>query len=224
MVENRCRPVVGGNPTVHLDSKFVDSSNLHELDLASNSLTALDTTSSNLLLNTQVVSPTCNEIADPEDATHKSFYNDCRKGTSGDCDHYLMNAWRNPTKPVFGQLLDDSYVLYDTRLELDENTIENPLLDGGGGKVLRSTFVAQTQVFDDSPRPAYSCSNVPQNIFNEEHCKLSFDEKVCVSYDVASASRTLNKKTLRQLFRLTDRYVYAVDGKELTLPNSQPSP
>lgn len=49
----------------------------------------------------------------------------------------------NPDAPVFAQLPDRSYALYDSRIILHENTIENPVMDGGGKSVLRSTLRAQ---------------------------------------------------------------------------------
>jgi hypothetical protein len=224
-VNGVCRPVIGGNPTVHLDSSFVVSSTYHELDLTSSTLIPLDTSyskGSSLLLDNAIVTATCNDIADPQDATHKSFQNDCNNNASpGNCDHYKMNSWRNPTKPVFGKRQDGIYVLYDTRLELDENTIENPLIDGGGNKVVASTFVAETSVFNASPRPAYYCSNAPQDTFNEEHCILSFDPNVCVSFDTAVMNAiTFDEHTIQQMFSLTGRYVFAVKGKSMFVSTS----
>lgn len=219
MVGGVCRPVVGGNPTVHLDSTVVDGPDYHELDLSANTLVPLDLNTSQgatLLLDDDVKSPTCADIAHPQDSTHKSFEDDCNDVKyPGDCDHYKRNGWRNPAKPVFGRLSDGSFVLYDIRLELDENTIENPLIDGGGNKVVNSLFVAPTSVYDDSPRPSYYCSNAPQDIFNEAHCKLSFDPNVCVSYDTAVMKAIpFNEDTLKQIFSLTGRYVYAVKGEK----------
>lgn len=210
--------MLGGNPTVHLDFNFVDSTTYHELDLKNSTLIPLDIRYSNgssLLLDNDIDSATCSDIPDPQDATHKSFGYDCNDlKFPGDCDHYKMNSWRHPIEPVFGKQQDGTYLLYDSRLQLDENTIENPLIDGGGNKVVASTFVANTTVFDSSPRPAYYCSNAPQNIFNEEHCVLSFDPNVCVSYDTAVMKAiAFDEQTLADIFSITGRYVYAVKGK-----------
>lgn len=220
VVGGKCRPVVGGNPTVHLDLSVTDGLDYHELDLSGNTLIPLDLSDSQgatLLLDNDVESPTCAEIADPQDSTHKSFLDDCDNVRyPGDCDHYKRNGWRNPLTPVFGRLSDGSFVLYDTRLELDENTIENPLIDGGGKKVVNSLFAEQTSVYNDSPRPAYYCANAPQDIFNEAHCKLSFDPNVCVSSDSAVINAIpFDEDTLKQVFSLTGRYVYAVKGEKL---------
>ena len=202
---------------MHLDTNVVDTGDFHLLDLSDNSLIPLETyfsKGSSLLLNDDVVSVVCEDIADPQDATHKSFLRDCSSNIPNDCDHFEKNSWRRPTKPVFGQRKDGSYTLYDSRLELDENTNLNPLIDGGGKKVLASTFVAETSKFDATPRPAYYCANAPQNIFNEEHCKLSFDANVCISVDVSVLNAiTLNESTLQEMFRLTSRLVFAVKGR-----------
>ena len=48
-----------------------------------------------------------------------------------------------PDKPVFAQLPDKSFVLHDTRTILHENSLESPLMDGGGASVLRSTIRSQ---------------------------------------------------------------------------------
>lgn len=41
---------------------------------------------------------------------------------------------------MFGLLPDGSYVLHDTRMILHENTLKDPLIDGGGSTVLRTTI------------------------------------------------------------------------------------
>lgn len=221
IVDEVCRPVLGGNPTVNLDPVFLNSVDYHELSIPTNTMTVIDqeyTKGSNLLLNTEITSDntvTCDSIANPADSLHKSFRGDCDTQEPGDCDHYLENGWRHPTKPVFGLLDNDVHVLFDSRLQLDENTITNPLVDGGGNKVFASTFSAETTKQDASPRPSYYCSNAPQDIFNEEGCYLSFDPNVCTSFDIAVIKAiTFDEETLQQMFELTDgRYVYAVKGK-----------
>lgn len=48
-----------------------------------------------------------------------------------------------PDKPVFAMLPDGTHAIFDSRLILHENTLENPVMDGGGHTVLRSTIRAQ---------------------------------------------------------------------------------
>ena len=208
------RIIVGGNPEVNLDRRFVNAGNYHELDLSDKMMKGLDleySKASSFMLQQNHISDTCDVIADPEDSTHKTFRNDCR-GES--CDHYLDNGWRNPTKTVFGIHPKGFYMLYDQRLDLDENTIERPMIDGGGKKVLNSLFVAPTSVYrSDDPRPAYYCANVPQNIFNEEGCRLSFDPNVCAPrQNEVMTAITLDTDSLIQMFQLTKRYVYSIQG------------
>lgn len=199
---------------MNLDRRFVNAGNYHELDLSNKMMTQLDleySKASSFMLEQEHISDTCDIIADPEDSTHKTFRNDCR-GES--CDHYLDNGWRNPTETVFGIHPNGFYMLYDQRLDLDENTIERPMIDGGGKKVLNSLFVAPTSVYrSDDPRPAYYCANVPQNIFNEEGCRLSFDPNVCAPrQDEVMTAITLDTDSLIQMFQLTKRYVYSIQG------------
>jgi hypothetical protein len=68
--------------------------------------------------------------------------------------------------PVFGKTADGEYLLYDPRLVLNENTIENPLLDGGG----------QLSVETDGE---VLCSNAPRTFLNEDHCVLSTEPTAC---------------------------------------------
>ena len=138
--------IIGGNPIVHLDPDALDSTGYHELDLSSSSVSKLDieySGGSTFLLEDELSSSTCLTLDDPEDDKHKSFRYDCEPTLAGDCDHYLDNSWRSPKKTVFGKLPDTEgggYALYDRRLVLDENTIENPLIDGGGNKVCMRHF------------------------------------------------------------------------------------
>ena len=55
------------------------------------------------------------------------------------------------------------YLLFDPQLHWLENTIDNPLPDGGGyAKFLSGNMI------DTKGHMYMSCSNVPRNIFNEK--------------------------------------------------------
>jgi len=103
----------------------------------------------------------------------------------------------DPDKPVFAQLPDGSFVIHDTRMLLHENTLENPLMDGAGPSVLRSTIRAQREgivtgrnnvgpglysdtfyIFND--QNVALCINEQPNYINFDHCKVSYEENVCV--------------------------------------------
>lgn len=73
--------------------------------------------------------------------------------------------------PLFGKIYNPETtqtetVLFDPMLTVRENTMENPLADGGG------------QVRLDSDN-ATQCANVPRNFMNEKHCKLSRLPSTC---------------------------------------------
>ena len=173
-----------------------------------------------------------------------------------------------PDKPVFAQLPDKSFVLHDTRTILHENSLESPLMDGGGTSVLRSTirsqrdgiFATQMEIGPaeakllseqfyickcflfhlpvpssllnvallDNDQNVALCVNEQPNFLNFDHCKLSFEDNVCVKeYATSAKSATdvqmvikFDDQTLMQLHDVTsvssdgiDRtsYLYAVD-------------
>ena len=82
--------------------------------------------------------------------------------------------------------------MYDSRLLLHGNTLENPIIDGGGNSVLRSTLRAKRDglktmkypwaeeyyVFND--HNIALCSNEQPNFLNQDSCVLSYEENVCV--------------------------------------------
>ena len=70
------------------------------------------------------------------------------------------------TPPIFGHTInaqtgETEYMLFDPTLRFQENTVENPLPDGGGNLYKQS----DGRVF---------CSNVKRSFQNEDHCKLLF--------------------------------------------------
>lgn len=100
--------------------------------------------------------------------------------------------------PIFGRLPDGSWLQFDARLELEQNTLKNPLIDGGKVKHLASGKETL-------------CSNVPRNFLNEETCIVS--SNACSSTISSSDLEILlNDNTIVQLTNLTRRYVYAIDG------------
>jgi hypothetical protein len=87
---------------------------------------------------------------------------------------------------------------------MDKNTIEDPLKDGGGAKVVEGMRDGVV---------SYYCANAPESIFNEGGCILSTESNVCREYDSAILdSLHLTESTLVGLHGVTGRYVYAIDG------------
>jgi uncharacterized protein (DUF1800 family)/uncharacterized protein (DUF1501 family) len=75
--------------------------------------------------------------------------------------------------PLFGKTLNTvtgqyEHLLFDPHLVLFENSVENPLPDGGGRLQVETKGYA-------------TCANAPRTFINEDHCKLSFSEYACTS-------------------------------------------
>ena len=96
-----------------------------------------------------------------------------------------------PDKPVFATLPDGGYALYDPRLILHENTLESPLMDGGGNSVIRSSIRSNNLVAKEKQQGGkylvYNdknialCSNEEPNFLNQNFCRLSFEPNACIS-------------------------------------------
>jgi hypothetical protein len=125
--------------TVNLDVRFVNMTGLNILDLSNLNTTVLSpintaqTYGGDWLLKTPVQDEVCAAFPNPYD-------NDYR-GADPFNPHDIPSRFV-PDKPVFAKLPDDSYALFDSRMLLKENSLENPLIDGGGNTVLRSTLRA----------------------------------------------------------------------------------
>ncbi len=98
---------------------------------------------------------------------------------------------------IFGKLSDDTYLVFDPRLDLEQNTPDAPLMDGGKAKNR------------DSGGDTF-CSNVPRTFLNEDQCILSPD--ACRPSADTQVEVTLGNDTIKLLYNLTERYVYAIDG------------
>lgn len=133
-----------------------------------------------------------------------------------------------PDKPVFALLPDGSHALFDPRLIVKENTIENPLLDGGGDAVVRTTlrqnhFVAnsasvgnKTDYFVYNDKNIALCSNEEPNYLNFDHCILSYEENACLSdrnsFVDVSLAITFNEDSLPKVNNASSRQIYAVSN------------
>ena len=110
---------------------------------------------------------------------------------------YSDEGLPNPT--IYAKMTVDGvaqYVLYDARLDLVENTIQNPAHDGGG----------QTAVDTDN---IVRCMNTPRTFLNEEHCFLSYDDNSCSPDVPAQNSIRMDEEFLKQIDDITGRYLFA---------------
>lgn len=209
------------------DLHLLDLSNT--LDKTVTPINSNQTLGSDWLLTTPVEDEVCATFPSPYD-------NDYRGGDPNNPDETPSRF--NPDKPVFAKLPDDTYALFDSRLIVNENTLENPLMDGGGSSVLRSSLRADKLGVAKNPyTESYTvfnednivlCSNEQPNFLNEDNCVLSYEENVCVKEYVTSTGTnkdtqlviTFDDATLAKLHNTslasntteTARYIYAVDN------------
>jgi len=101
--------------------------------------------------------------------------------------------------PVFGKLPDGSWLVYDPRLKLEENTPISHLEDGGG--------LIQSLTGGDS-----RCVNAPRTFVNEEQCTLSFSPTACGSSGTPDVEIELNANNIAFLHSITGQYIYGVLG------------
>ena len=99
--------------------------------------------------------------------------------------------------PVYLDFTDGTYLSFDPRLTLLNNTMDEPLPEGGGTSHL---FGAR-------------CSNVARTFLNADSCVLSNIASVCSNVvDYSDLEIELSQSNLYSLFDLTSSYVYAIAG------------
>jgi hypothetical protein len=161
---------------------------LHILDLSDPNVTSIEvinadqTHGGDLLLQTEINDDICDTFPTPYD-------NDYRGANAENPD--AVPSRFDPDAPVFAILPDGSYALYDPRIILHENSLESPLIDGGGSAVLRSTLRAKdgfkatqregTNTYNvANDQNIVLCANEHPNFLNRDSCVLSYDENTCV--------------------------------------------
>jgi len=195
-----CTKLEGGNMPLVLDETvYVDTAtmvlDLPSLDSAS--IKADGNVDGQWMLQTDLTQEMCDEIT---------------------IDHLAINH------PIFGRLPGggdgmDAYVIHDPRLSLLNNTLEQPLEDGGGSLV---------QSGGTHNGASMLCSNVPRTFLNEDTCRLSQAPTTCTSQDMGGPSimLTLDEETVARLSGYSKRYVYLMAGLRVekgdTLPPCTP--
>ncbi len=104
--------------------------------------------------------------------------------------------------PIFAVLKDSRQkLIFDSRLALRNNTLEDTIEDGGGE--LSETTLSSTR-----------CSNAPMTFLNEKTCRVSKSEKACTNQRISGhrVDITLNRNTIIDFQKSTGRYIYAVTG------------
>ena len=118
---------------------------------------------------------------------------------SDDPECYSLNDVSEETDiPTFGKLPDGSWLMYDPRIKLEENTDADPIEDGGG---LARSLTGDRTV----------CANAPRTFLNEDKCFLSRDASACGS-TTPQLSIDLTESNIQTLHTLTGQYVYGIMG------------
>lgn len=103
--------------------------------------------------------------------------------------------------PVFIRLKSGQVLVSEQTLGLKNNDIGEPLHDGGA-----SAFMKNSQ-----------CANAPRTFVNDNYCKLSNSTYVCSpSGNLNGPSIELNEENLLQIYKITGRLVYAVQGLRIS--------
>jgi hypothetical protein len=110
------------------------------------------------------------------------------------------------------------YFIFDPRMDVKENTLSSPLIDGGGALV-DSTKLRDDEVEDRTDRRhEVVCSNARMTFLNEDFCRLSTDPHVCSPGNSPDTPIELTESTFEKIFEATTnspsgtRYIYAVEG------------
>ena len=104
--------------------------------------------------------------------------------------------------PIFGQLPDGSWLQFDPSIMLEENTVESPILDGGG--------LVQSLTGDVT-----RCANAPRTFLNEEHCKLTDSPTGCDSAGSSNLLIDLSYDNISILRNITGQQLHGVVGLPL---------
>ena len=181
-----------------MDPRYLNMTEVHLLDLSDPSVTSITTINAqqtfggDLLLQSAVQDDVCDTFPSPYDNDYRG---------ADDANPEAMPNRFDPDAPVFAILPDGSYALYDPRLILHENSLESPLMDGGGGVVLRSTVRAKNG-FAAAQRGSSSyhytvndenivlCANEYPNFVNRGMSYSARTHEVC-SYYLTTLSLTL---------------------------------
>ena len=208
-----CTHVSGGNPDVIIDAEVMGSPHILDFSSFTDDFTDIgyspmaDTPDNSVKIFTKTDYYTTNDAAckalpDPDEADFRSkgweyspYYEGQRHPDWGD-----LSSRSVLDQPVFA-LIDGKYYIHDRRFTPLENTINDPLPDGGGQQTIDSVFKevnlddvgAQEDltIIDDDENPrtgstisgneqAIFCSNSEPNVFNEANCKLSIEPNACV--------------------------------------------
>lgn len=129
----------------------------------------------------------------------------------------LLPPQRGTRPNTFAGSLNGEMWLFDSQVRLQENTMEKPLMDGGGPLVEQTLLTEEEEEYASS-RTEAACANAPMTFLNENYCQLSYEPGTCSQQEPPGTPITLNVDTLRRIYDATgggkqgSRYVYSVEG------------
>lgn len=179
--DDECYLMQGGNPPVRLDDYLTDetySESLYSISLPAKSKFGT--------LDPQFITNGHANLA----GTVKHLKNGMWS-TNSQCDLLGKGDFYN----LVGVFPDGSLAYFNGNIDLHENTLENPLIQGG-----------------DYVEAGAECPNVAMNWQNAKDCVLSTSGKSCSLYGKAEADWILNDANNKRLHDASGRYIYTVEG------------
>lgn len=117
---------------------------------------------------------------------------------------------------VFGKTPSGIEFVYDPHLALQENTVDNPLPDGGGKLSIATQGLWRGKgTGDRTPGEQVMCQNVQPNFLNEDGCKLSYLKEACSPSQFPEDMIHLDEPTVAGLRQMTSKDVYIVENLEI---------
>ena len=137
-------------------------------------------------------------------------------------DFYIPIPHDEPGAPkgafptVFGRTPSGIEFAYDPHLALQENTVDNPLPDGGGRLSIATQGLWRgSGTGHRTPGEQVMCQNVEPNFLNEEGCKLSYLKEACSPSQYPDDMIYLDEATVAGLREMTSKNVYIVENLEI---------
>lgn len=122
-------------------------------------------------------------------------------------------------------ILNGEYCLFDPRFVIRDNTLENPLQDGGADYYLQTKLSEQEKKDKVDSYYQVQCSNARMTFLNEEYCQLSYQPDTCSQRDPPDVFVDLVEDTFHKIYEASNdlehetRYVYAFEGLRQELEN-----
>ena len=130
--------------------------------------------------------------------------------------HDMPGAPKGAFPTVFGKTPSGIEFAYDPHLALQENTVDNPLPDGGGKLSIATQGLWRgSGTGARTPGEQVMCQNLRPNFLNEEGCKLSYLKEACSPSTYPDEMIHLDETTVAGIRHMTSKDVYIVENLEI---------